>query len=74
MEVFDKVVSMIAEQLGIDKSTISLESEVIKDLGADSLDIVQMLMCLEDEFGITVSVESASSLKTVKDIVELIEK
>ena len=74
METFNKVVSLLAEQLGIDASTITLESEVVKDLGADSLDIVQMLMSLEDEFGITVVEDDVANLKTVKDIVNLIEK
>ena len=74
METFNKVVSLLAEQLGIDASTITLESEVVKDLGADSLDIVQMLMSLEDEFGITVVEDDVANLKTVKDIVNHIEK
>ena len=73
-ETYSKVVSMLSEQLNIDSNRISLESDVIKDLGADSLDVVQMLMTLEDDFGITVSEDEASNLRTVSDIVALIDK
>ena len=71
-ETFNKVADLLSEQLGISKSEISLDSDVIKDLGADSLDVVQLLMSLEEDFGITVSEEEASSLKTVEDIIKLI--
>ena len=71
-ETYSKVVSMLSEQLNVNR--ISLESDVIKDLGADSLDVVQMLMTLEDDFGITVSEDEASNLRTVSDIVALIDK
>ena len=54
-DTFNKVVDLLSEQLGINKEKITLESDVIKDLGADSLDVVQMLMSLEEYFGITVS-------------------
>ena len=60
-ETYSKVVSMLSEQLNVDSNRISLESDVIKDLGADSLDVVQMLMTLEDDFGITVSEDQASN-------------
>lgn len=71
-ETFNKVVDLLSEQLGISKSEIALDSDVIKDLGADSLDVVQLLMSLEEDFGITVSEEEASNLKTVEDIIKLI--
>lgn len=73
-EIFDKVADIIANQLNIDKSNITPESEVIKDLGADSLDIVEMLMGLEDEYGMTIPDEVAVGLKTVGDIVALISE
>lgn len=73
-EIFDKVADIIANQLNIDKSKITPESEVIKDLGADSLDIVEMLMGLEDEYGMTIPDEVAVGLKTVGDIVDLISE
>jgi acyl carrier protein len=72
MDTFNKVADMLSEQLGINKDKITLESDVIKDLGADSLDVVQMLMALEEDFGITVSEDDAANLRTVADIVKLI--
>ena len=74
MNTFEKIASLMAEQLGVDKASITPESEIIKDLGADSLDVVEMLMVLEDEFNITVSDEESLKLKTVGDIVALIDK
>lgn len=72
MDTFNKVADMLSEQLGINKDKITLESDVIKDLGADSLDVVQMLMALEEDLGITVSEDDAANLRTVADIVKLI--
>ena len=72
--VLEKVVSLVAEQLGIDKKTIKPESNIIEDLGADSLDVIEMLMTLEDEFGITIPDEKINQIKTVGQIVELIEQ
>ncbi len=70
---FEKIAELLANQLNIDKATIKPESEIIKDLGADSLDIVEMLMSLEEQFGIEVSEEEAVNLRTVGDIVAVIE-
>ena len=70
---FEKIKELLSKQLGIAKESITLESEVIKDLGADSLDIVEMLMGLEEEFGIEVSEEEAVRLRTVGDIVAIID-
>ncbi len=74
MSVVDKVKELISGQLGKDVSEISLEKEIVKDLGADSLDVVEMLMSLEEEFDITVPEEDAINIKTVEDIVKLIEE
>ena len=57
--------SLLAKQLNIDESKIESTSKIVEDLGADSLDVVEMLMTLEDEFGIEVSDEEALTLKTV---------
>jgi acyl carrier protein len=70
---FDKVRKLLAEQLNIAPDKIDLKSRVIEDLGADSLDVVEMLMVLEDEFNVTVSDEESLQLKTVGDIVNLID-
>jgi len=70
---FEKISELLAKQLGIAKDSITMESEIIKDLGADSLDIVEMLMGLEEEFGIEVSEDEAVALRTVGDIVAVID-
>ena len=71
--VFDKVKAMIADQLMIDESEITLESDFVKDLNADSLDLVQMLIMLEKEYGITFTDDEIKSVKTVGDVVGYIE-
>ncbi|MCI5497265.1 MAG: acyl carrier protein [Firmicutes bacterium] len=70
---FEKVKKLLADQLNVDANTITEKSKVIDDLGADSLDVVEMLMTLEDEFNVTVSDEESVNLKTVGDIVKLID-
>lgn len=70
---FDKVATLLADQLGIDKSTIKMESRVIEDLKADSLDVVELLMTMEEEFDIAVSDEEAAKISTVADIVKIID-
>ena len=73
MDTMEKVVTLLSEQLGVDKDEITAGSDVVKDLGADSIDVVQLLMAMEDEFGVTVTEDDASNLKTVEDIVSLID-
>ena len=74
MAVSEKVKELIAEQLNKPIAEVTDEKEVVKDLGADSLDIVEMLMGLEETFNITVPEEEAVNIKTVGDIVKLIEE
>lgn len=71
---FDKVKKLLAEQLNIPAEKVLENSKIIDDLGADSLDVVEMLMTLEDEFNVTVTDEESVTLKTVGDIVKLIDK
>lgn len=70
---FEKVKKMLAEQLNIDEEKIKLESDIINDLKADSLDVFQMLMSLEEEFNISVPDEKAQELKKISDIVNFID-
>lgn len=70
---FEKVRKLLCEQLNISEDKVTMESKFIDDLGADSLDVVEMLMTLEDEFNITVTDEESVSLKTVGDICKLID-
>ena len=72
--MFEKVCNMFGEQLGIPADSIRAEQEVVKDLGADSLDVVELMMALEDEYGITLPEGEVENVKTVQDIVEMIEK
>lgn len=69
--MFEKVCEMLAAQLGIDAASIRPEAEVVKDLGADSLDVVELLMALEDEYHVTLPESEVEGLKTVQDIVDL---
>ena len=72
--MIEKIIELLAKQFRIDASTIDEETNIVEDLGADSLEIVDMLMALEENFGITVSDEEALTLKTVKDVAEFIER
>ncbi|MGN0768763.1 MAG: acyl carrier protein [Christensenellales bacterium] len=72
--MFEKIQSLIAEQLYLDKEQITEESKFVDDLGADSLDIVQMLISMEKEFGVSFDDDEITEIKTVKDAIALIEK
>lgn len=73
-QIFDKVKAIIVDQLGVDETEVSTESSFIEDLGADSLDIVELIMALEEEFEIEVPDEDAEKLATVSDAVEYIKE
>ena len=70
---FEDFKGLIAEGLGVDKEKVTLESDLAQDLGADSLDAVELIMELEDEFDVTIDDESAQGFKTVKDIFDYLE-
>ena len=69
----DKIIKMIANKLSKKVEDVKLESKLIEDLGADSLDIVELLMMLEDEYGITIPDQDAMQLSTIGDIVKFME-
>lgn len=71
--MFEEIAKTLAEQLGISQSDIKPESEIVKDLGADSLDVVELLMTLEDNTGKTIPEDKVGDLKTVGDVVKLLE-
>lgn len=71
--MIDKIKELLAKQLRLDVSTIEDDANILDDLGADSLEIVEMLMTLESEFGIVVPDEDVMSLKTVRAVAEYIE-
>ncbi|HOL92523.1 MAG TPA: acyl carrier protein [Clostridiales bacterium] len=71
--VFEKVKKIIVEQLGVEEDEVTLESSFIDDLGADSLDIVELIMALEEEFDIEIPDSEAEKITTVGDAVEYIK-
>jgi len=74
MAVFDQVKSIIVEQLGVEEDEVKPEASFIEDLGADSLDIVELVMALEEEFDMEIPDEDAEKIKTVGDAVKYIEE
>ena len=72
-EIQDKVKKIIAEKLSVDLAEVKPEASFVDDLGADSLDIVELVMAMEDEFGIEIPDEEAEKIKTVKDVIEYIK-
>jgi acyl carrier protein len=74
MSTFDKVKDIVVEQLQVDIADVAIDSTFIDDLGADSLDIVELIMAFEEEFNIEIPDEVAEKIKSVKDAVEYIEK
>ena len=73
-KLIEKIKEIIANQLGIDVDKISDDAGIVDDLGADSLDTVEMLLTIEETFGVTVPDDDVANLKTVRDISEYIEK
>ena len=71
---FEKVQGIVAERLGVDEDKITMESEFIGDLNADSLDLVEVIMALEQEFGTEIKDEDAEQIRTVGDAVRFIEE
>ncbi|MCE5203276.1 MAG: acyl carrier protein [Coriobacteriales bacterium] len=71
-EVFDKVKEVIIDQLNVEEDDVTPEASFIDDLGADSLDIVELVMALEESFGISIPDEEAEGIKTVSDAVDYI--
>ena len=72
--IFEKVRDILAEQLDLDADSITMDAAIIDDLGADSLDIVDLVMSLEDEFDTEIPDETIEGIKTVGDVVRFIEE
>ena len=74
MSIEEKVSNIIAEQLGVEKDKIKPESSFIDDLGADSMDIVELVMAFEEEFSIQVPEQEEGNIKTVQDAIDFIQQ
>ena len=72
-EIFEKVKSIIVEQLGVTETSVTMEASFIDDLGADSLDIVELIMALEEEFDLEIPDSDAEKIVTVSDVVDYIK-
>ncbi|MBR6473292.1 MAG: acyl carrier protein [Firmicutes bacterium] len=71
--VFDRIKEIIMEQLQVEDSEITMDTNLMKDLSADSLDAVEIIMAIEDEFGIEIPDEDAENIQTVQDLVRFVE-
>ena len=71
--MFEKIADIIAKQLRSDSEEITEDTNIMEDLGADSLDVVEILMAIEENFGVSVSDDEIPNLKTVRDLVEYVE-
>ena len=72
-DIFENLKAIAVNQIGIDEEKVTPESDIIKDLGLDSLDIVDMLMSVEETFGVTIDDGDVAEMKTVADVVKFIE-
>ncbi|ACZ09315.1 Acyl carrier protein [Sebaldella termitidis] len=71
--MLDKIKTIVAEQLGVDESQVTEDASFIDDLGADSLDTVELIMAFEEAFDVEIPDEDAQKIKTVKDVIDYIE-
>jgi len=74
VNIFEKVQSIVAEQLGVDVQKVTLEAKFSEDLGADSLDTVELVMAIEDKFDIEIPDEDAENISTLQEAVDFISK
>ncbi len=73
-KTFEKVKEITVEQLGVDADAVKMESAFVDDLGADSLDIVELIMAFEEEFGVEIPDEKAEKIHTVADAVAMLDE
>jgi acyl carrier protein len=71
--VEDKVIDIIVDKLGVERSEVTPEAVFVDDLGADSLDLVELIMAMEEEFGFEIADEEAEKLRTVQDVISFVQ-
>ena len=71
--VYEKLCELLASQFGVDESTITMDTNIVDDLGADSLDVVELISCMEDEFNLIITDERVREPYTVREVVDFIE-
>ena len=72
--IFDKIKDIIIDQLQVEESDVAMDTNLMKDLSADSLDAVEIIMAIEDDFGIEIPDEDAENIQTVGDLVKYVEE
>ncbi|MBO5200768.1 MAG: acyl carrier protein [Clostridia bacterium] len=72
--IFEKITEILAEQLSADQESMTMDTKIAEDLGADSLDLVDLLMSIEDEFGVEIPDEEVENLHTIGEVVDYIAK
>ena len=73
MTIEEQISAIVAEKLGVDKSEVTPDAVFIDDLGADSLDLVELIMAMEEEFGFEIADEEAEKLRTVGDVIKFVK-
>ena len=73
-DTYERLKKIVVEQLGVDEEQVTPEASFVDDLNADSLDLVELIMSLEDEFGAEISDEDAEKIRTVQDAVDYVEE
>ena len=71
--MLDKIKAIVAEQLGVDEDKVTADASLVDDLGADSLDTVELIMAFEEEFEVEIPDEEAQKIKTVQDVIDYIQ-
>jgi acyl carrier protein len=69
----DKIIDIIVDKLGVDRTEVTPEAVFVDDLGADSLDLVELIMAMEEEFGFEIADEEAEKLRTVQDVINFVQ-
>ena len=73
LHTFDKVKKIILETLGCEEEAVTLEANLVDDLGADSIDLIEIAVVIEEEFGLEISNEAAEGLKTIKNVIQYVD-